>query len=95
MFHKFAIIALAVAASASAAVAAPATNFTAVPGADRPIWSSRLFHRAQMSGCQTCQYEFQRCQWRCDSGNYGGFMTYNQCLGVCGVATQACMQNFC
>jgi hypothetical protein len=94
MFRKVAIIALVVVV-ASAAVAAPPTSFTAVPGADRPSWSLRLLHRAQMSGCQTCQYEFQRCKWRCDSGNYGGYMTYNQCLGVCGVAVQACMQAFC
>ena len=94
MFRKLLIIA-ATLVVASAAVAAPAANFTAVPGMERLTWSSRLLHLAQMSGCQTCQYEFQRCQWRCNAGNYGGYMTYNQCLGVCGVAGQACMDNFC
>jgi len=94
MLHRVVIIAAAVVA-ASAAVAAPATNFTAVLGANRPTWSSRLLHQAQMSGCQTCQYEFNHCEWRCNMGNFGGYMTYNQCLNVCAVAVRACMAKFC
>lgn len=92
MLRKGIIIA-AVLVTASTAVAAPTPNFT--PVVDRPTWNSRLFHRAQMSGCQTCQYEFGHCEWRCNMGNFGGYMTYNQCLNVCAVAVGACMANFC
>ena len=87
------LMAFGIIAASTTTAAMSEPNFTPVPGYQ--TWSSKLLHQAQMTGCETCQYEFQRCLARCDAGNYGGYMTYGQCQGVCGTAAQACMQAFC